>query len=258
MSTLIVSKPQKAFSQAACRYDRFSALQKEIGLGLMHKIPDKQYQHILDIGMGTGWLTEKCGQRFPKAKTTGLDYAPGMVECAKKRDIDCVLEADARELPFKEGAFDLVISNCVYQWIEDLPKAFGESARVLNKEGDFFFTCFGPATLKELREAIHQSAPDAQTTLHHWHLLDKENIYKVLEKAGFQNIVISSDIKKETFNDFLSLIHWLKAIGANRARRHMFIGRQLLAQANAYYQKHFSVRDGVMASFEIISGVAKK
>jgi len=257
MSMLMTSKPQKAFSKAACHYDRFSALQKDIGLELLEKIFCKEYQHILDIGMGTGWLTEKCGQKFPRAKTTGLDYAPGMVECAKKRNIDVVLEADAQDLPFQEEAFDLIISNCVYQWIEDIPKAFCESARVLKKDGDFFFSCFGPATLKELRDAFHQNTPQEQGLFHHWDLLAAEKIEEALNYSGFQDVDVYSEIRREKFPDVLSLIQWLKSIGANRTKRNFFVGRQLLASVNAYYQKHFSTPDGIMASFEIVWGKAR-
>ncbi len=252
-----MSQPQKAFSKAACRYDRFSALQKEIGLELLYRIPQKPYQHILDIGMGTGWLTEKCGQRFLEAKTTGLDYAPGMVACAKNRKIDFVVQADAQALPFPSEAFDLIISNCVYQWIEDLPGAFCESGRVLKQGGDFFFTCFGSATLKELREAIAQSTYH-QGVMHHGQDLAQERVCTALKMAGLNEIDICSEIRIEKFNDFSSLLHWLKVIGANRVQRPMFVGRELLGRVSAYYQNHFSIEGGVMASFEIIFGKARK
>ncbi|MFA6378191.1 MAG: methyltransferase domain-containing protein [Candidatus Omnitrophota bacterium] len=252
----MISEPQKAFSKASSRYDRFAALQKEMGLELLAKIPDKKYQHLLDIGMGTGWLTEQCGKRFSKTKTAGIDYALGMVECAKKRKIDRIVQADAQSLPFKEDTFDLVISNCVYQWVEDIPKAFGETARVLKKEGDFFFTCFGSSTLKELHESIHHCVPKGQGLLHHWRLLSKDNIHQALERVGFKKIAVSSEIKKEKFADFSALLYWLKAIGANRVKRNVFIGPRLLANAKDYYQEHFSVPDGVEASFEIIFGEA--
>lgn len=252
----MISEPQKAFSKAASRYDHFAALQKEIGLELLARIPEKKYQHLLDVGMGTGWLIEQCGERFGESSTTGIDYALGMVECAKKRKIDRVVQAEAENLPFEDNTFDLVISNCVYQWVEDMPKAFGESARVLERDGDFFFTCFGSATLKELREAFHQHMPQGRGLLHPWHLLSKDNIHDTLEKAGFKKINLSSEVKIEKFSDFSALLYWLKAIGANRIKRNAFIGPRLLARARDYYQEHFSISDGVKASFEIIFGEA--
>jgi len=256
--TLTNLAPQRSFSKAACRYDRFAALQKEIGLELLARIPEKQYQHLLDVGLGTGWLTEQCAARFRGARTTGVDYALGMVEHAKKRKIDAVLQADAQDLPFAERNFDLVISNCVYQWVEDLPRAFTESARVLKEKGDFFFTCFGSSTLKELREAIDRQAPQGQGLLHHWHLLTNKNIEEALRAAGFKEVHALSTIKKEKFSDFSALLFWLKTIGANRVKRSLFIGPQRLARAGVYYQEHFSVPDGIEASFEIIWGAAKK
>ena len=255
---IFAQKPQESFSKAACRYDHFSALQKDIGLKLFEAVPEKSYSYILDIGMGTGWLTEKISKRFSKSKIVGLDYAFGMAAQAKKRKIDFVLQADAQSLPFAKEKFDLVVSNCVYQWVSDIPKAFCETTRVLKPNGEFYFTCFGSSTLKELRESLSKNVHGKTSEFHHWHLLKKDNIRQALADAGFKHIQVSSEERIEHFKDLFELLGWLKSIGANRAKRNIFVGRQLLTRANNYYNEHFLSPNGICVTFEIISGVARK
>lgn len=251
-------KFQQSFSNAASRYDRFSSLQKDLGAVLLKAVRGNSYPVILDVGMGTGWLTEKFSKKFPNSKVIGLDYAFGMAAQAKKRKIFPVLQADAQALPFQNKKFDLIISNCAYQWVEDMAKAFAENARVLKPDGEFYFTCFGSSTLKELREAVSQNTRGKKGELHHWHLLEKKRIRQALADAGFKKIEISSQECQEKFKDFFDLLSWLKSIGANRAKRNIFIGPQFLARAKNYYDEHFSCDEGVGATFEVIFGAAKR
>lgn len=258
MNIILASNPQKSFSKAAGAYDHFSALQKDIGEKLFEAISKKSASDILDIGMGTGWLTEKIAKKFPQSKMIGLDYAFGMVVEAKKRNIPLVLQGDAQVLPFKKEKFDLIVSNCAYQWVSDIPKAFKENVRVLKPHGEFYFTCFGSSTLKELRESLSKNVSGKVSEFHHWHLLKKNKMREALMRAGFKDIQVASQERTESFKDLYDLLSWLKSIGANRAKRNIFVGRQLLSRANRYYNEHFPSSDGIDVTFEIILGVAKK
>lgn len=258
MNIILAPKPQESFSKAAGVYDHFSALQKDIGSKIFEAISKKSASLILDVGMGTGWLTEKIAKKFPQRKVIGLDYAFGMVAQAKKRNISFVLQGDAQALPFKNEKFDLIVSNCAYQWVSDIPKAFRENARVLKPKGEFYFTCFGPSTLKELRESLSKNILGKASEFHHWHLLKKDKMREALMSAGFKDIQVSSQERTESFKDLYDLLGWLKSIGANRAKRNIFVGRQLLSRASRYYGEHFPSPDGINATFEIIFGVVRK
>lgn len=257
-TTLVGQEPQKTFSKAACCYEQYSSLQQDIGEKLLKALPAEDHRLILDVGMGTGWLTEKIAERFRPAKVIGIDCAFGMVAQARKKNIHAALQADAQALPFHSDRFDLVVSNCAYQWVEDMPKAFCEAARVLAPRRNFYFSCFGSKTLCELREAIQKSAPAAESALHHWHLLTRGHIHQALREAGFSTSQVTCELRTERFDTMWALIAWLKTIGANRVKRNMFIGAQLLSQANIYYQQHFPLREGISVTFEIMWGTAHK
>jgi SAM-dependent methyltransferase len=71
-------------------------------------------KRVLDLGTGTGLAAFIAARRFPEAEVIGVDLAQGMIEQARERTPPELAErvrfeqADAAQLPFEDGAFDLV------------------------------------------------------------------------------------------------------------------------------------------------------
>ncbi|MDP8266507.1 MAG: methyltransferase domain-containing protein [Candidatus Aceula meridiana] len=251
MNILRQSKPQASFSKAALSYEEFSDIQKKVGLTLLENLPTNiKGGRILDVGMGTGWLTEKVAERFPDADIFGVDFAEGMVQSARKKNIDFVIQADARALPFQKESFDLIVSNCAYQWVEDLKKTFTLNREILRSHGYFCFTCFGESTLKELWESLG--------TVNRLHCPTEKDIRDALRTGGFYSFEVSSVMMRQEFGDMFDLVRWLKRIGANQTKREIFIGRDALSCANDFYCQNFESDNGVFATFEIIMGKTQK
>lgn len=98
-------------------------------------------QRILEIGSGTGSGAAALKTRFPGAEVTGVDLSPEMVRIAQAKLPGITFEpADASQLPFPDGSFDLVAQN-------NVPVYSGEIARVLARGGRILIaSTFGPAT----------------------------------------------------------------------------------------------------------------
>lgn len=250
-------KIRQAFSNAAMQYDVLASLQREIGRELVKKIePLESARWILDVGMGTGWMTNRLSNLFPDAKVVGADAAFGMIEQSRKKyDGLNVLQADGRMLPFRSAAFDIVISNLAYQWIPDLSQAFAENARLLKENGVFCATIFGHETLKELFAAF-EAVKGEKLSIRR--LAGREEIERALQAADFKDIAIETETIKAHFPDMLSLIKWLKDIGANVLPKNGFIGKELMLEANNYYDKNFRERLGIISTFEVIWVKARK
>jgi ubiquinone/menaquinone biosynthesis C-methylase UbiE len=101
---------------------------------------------VLDLGTGTGSAALAIASRFPNAQVVGADLSARMVEHARRRipagDEDRIRFelADASELPYDDGAFDLVsLANMI--------PFFDELARVV-APGGYVLLSFsgGPAT----------------------------------------------------------------------------------------------------------------
>lgn len=252
------SKLRKIFSRIAKEYDAYAFLQKRIGQQLLSRICQEAVdpEFILDIGMGTGWLTKRLSLLYPQSHIFGIDFAEGMVCFAARDKARYFLSiADAESLPFKTGSFELAISNLAYQWVNRLTLAFAEVRRVLKKDGRFYLTCFGKKTLVELKnslsEALNQK-PLKRIFIPNNSLPSQELIYESLLELGFTNIKINSYIEKEFFDDIFALVEWLKKIGANQLAQPTFIGKNIWEQANRIYLSNYRENTKAFASFEVI------
>lgn len=91
------------------------AQQRSMRAGFMREIPFPPEAHILEVGCGTGVLTRVLAQREGVASVTGTDLAPSLV--ARATDAASGLEnvsfqvADARDLPFEDESFDVVVMD---------------------------------------------------------------------------------------------------------------------------------------------------
>ncbi len=70
-------------------------------------------------------------------------------------------EADVEALPFREGAFDLVIANHMLYHVPDRPRALGELRRVLRPGGALIAATNGERNMRELDDIVNATAPDA-------------------------------------------------------------------------------------------------
>ena len=95
---------------------------------------------VLDVGCGTGEITSRLAARFPGASFVGVDLEEPHLErarrlCAPFGDRVRFQVADALQLPFEDGQFDLAVSRHVLQAVPDAPKVLSEMARVTRSGG---------------------------------------------------------------------------------------------------------------------------
>lgn len=255
---LDINRIRYSFTKAAALYEKNAFLQRRIGSDLISRIRNKAIspEKILDIGMGTGWLTDELSKVY-KSDVFGIDSAWGMVRRAKLNPDLKVVLADARGLPFKDKTFDLIVSNLTFQWVYDLDVAFPESFRVLRPEAFFYFTGFGKETLKELRLSFN-SILGREYFSSRFGLPEEDKISLALKQAGFKNIYLNKKIYCEHFPDLFSLMRWLKIIGANCLNRPRFISRKIFYRVNDFYQSNFRDNGSIIASFDCIEARMQK
>lgn len=93
---------------------------------------------VLDIGCGDGHFAAVV---FPGGIDVGIDVAESIVREARRNGpYVCVNVASAVKLPYPDGTFRTVISNCVVEHIPDIESVVREVTRVLTPGGRFIFT----------------------------------------------------------------------------------------------------------------------
>ncbi len=102
------------------------------------------YPRSLEVGAGTGYFTLNLLRAGVIADATCSDISPGMLSVLQDNARRLGLEvtttpADAEQLPFRDGSFDLVLGHAVLHHIPDLARAFAEFDRVLAPGGTLLF-----------------------------------------------------------------------------------------------------------------------
>jgi 2-polyprenyl-6-hydroxyphenyl methylase/3-demethylubiquinone-9 3-methyltransferase len=98
---------------------------------------------ILDVGCGGGFLTNPLAAAGHRV--TGLDLAQGAMAVARRHDATGqvrFLAADARRLPFRDGAFQVVCAMDFLEHLSERSVFLAEAARVLRPGGLFLFHTF--------------------------------------------------------------------------------------------------------------------
>ena len=98
---------------------------------------------ILDVGCGTGVLTEELAERT-QGQVVGVDLDPGMVDYSKGRQGKAQYRSgDAHDLAFRDGWFDLVVCHFLLLWCTDAAKVAREMVRV-TRPGGTVLVCAEP------------------------------------------------------------------------------------------------------------------
>ncbi|MGH0037473.1 MAG: class I SAM-dependent methyltransferase [Myxococcota bacterium] len=91
---------------------------------------------LLDIGCGTGLLTERLCRELPDSRIVGCDFSLGMLGQARRREVPVRwVRGNAMELPFADGSFAAATSTDSFHWFPDQGEAAAELFRVLEPRG---------------------------------------------------------------------------------------------------------------------------
>jgi len=255
---------RSSFDRAASSYDQHAVLQREIESRLLERIEFQRHEPamILDLGCGTGSASRTLARQFPQAAVIALDWAPAMLAEAgvsaetEHRSLGGLsrLCADMHCLPLAARSTDLIFSSLALQWSYDLPAVFREFRRIMKADAMLVFTCFGPDTLHELKQAWR-----AVDDLPHVNdFPDMHDIGDELLSAGFREPVMDTERLTLEYPDVMTLMRDLKGIGAHNVASKRLNGltgkTRLQGMLQAY--EPFRRNDRYPASYEIIYGTA--
>jgi malonyl-CoA O-methyltransferase len=248
------------FDRASATYDAAAVLQTRVRDELLSRLELIRIQPavVVDLGCGTGLGARKLKDRYRAATVIGLDPAPGMLRQARRRSgwlrpLQRIC-ADVYQLPFRDGAVNLMFSNLMLQWCDDLDGALREIRRVLAPGGFFAFTTFGPDTLRELRTAW--AAADGGT--HVSGFRDMHDIGDALTRTGLAEPVMDVERLTMVYPDVAAITRDLKVIGARNAtaaRSRGLTGKgRWRAMTDAYETQR---QAGLLpATYEVVYGAA--
>ena len=220
----------RAFSRAAPRYDDLASAQRDIGEVLWQTLPESA-QHVLDLGCGTGYWTQRLAEHYPDAAITGLDLAPGMLAHAQAQYGDAIRwqQGDAAALPLDDASVDLVFSNLAIQWCPDIGAVMQELARVLAPGGQARITTLLPGTLSEVATAWQRPEALLQTP-------NAATVQRAIARSGLRLTHHVREQRRFFYPDLNAVMASIKGVGAQVARPNARLTRQALATAQVRYE----------------------
>lgn len=102
---------------------------------------------LLEIGYGTGMLTEIYRSELPDADVTLWDLAPQPVDFEAE-----IVAGDAERMicDLPDSSVDLILSASTVQWFNNLPRFILMALSKLAENGMMAFSTFGPGNFKEV------------------------------------------------------------------------------------------------------------
>jgi malonyl-CoA O-methyltransferase len=252
---------REAFSRSATAYDGRATVQRRVRERVLDLVGEAapHASRALDVGAGTGALLAHLETTRPALSAVAVDLAPGMCRAARAAAPRArVAAADAEALPFRAGAFDLVVSTSTFQWLPRLGPALAEARRVLAPRGTLCVALFGTRTLAELREAWRAAGPDAPARTHVF--LGRDDVARALEEEGFLRACVIEEDLVEWHEDARAVLRALKEVGATSAvpGRAGLGGRTRTIEMLRRYDDVKVGPEGVPATYHVVYAVARR
>ena len=157
---------------------------------------------ILETAAGTGILTRALHTAVPHAQIVATDVNPVMLEAAALRlrsDRVSFQHADARDLPFDDASFDLVVCQFGVMFFSEKVRTNEEARRVLRPDGHYVLVSFDrldlnpvPKAAGDAVAALFPDDPPAYMERGPFSYVDPALIDRDLVAAGFTNIKLET------------------------------------------------------------------
>jgi trans-aconitate methyltransferase len=167
-------------------YDQKHAFVFEYGQDLLTLLAPQPSERILDLGCGTGHLTNQIAQTG--AHACGLDHSPQMLATARQQYPQLeFIEADisAFNLPY---VCDAVFSNAALHWVLRAEDAAACIARALKPGGRFVAEFGGHGNIAKIFVATQETIRDLTKTEapHGWYFPSVGAYSALLEAQGLE------------------------------------------------------------------------
>lgn len=186
---------------------------------------------MLDAGCGAGDNLALLRERYPQAAYIGLDHCEPLLAHARRRFQPAgmsawlgrlmggsgkqpalqYIQADLADTGLAPESLDMVWSNLALHWHPEPHAALAEWRRVLRVGGLAMFSCLGPGTLRELRQALADAGLQTATP----GFVDMHDFGDLLIENGYADPVMDQEILTLTYETPQKLLTDVWALGGN-------------------------------------------
>lgn len=227
---------KKRFEKSLKTYADSAIVQKDMALKLTQLIPGNHYANVLEIGAGTGFLTECINEKLVIENYWVNDLSPKVEDFIKnelwhnEKGIvnKNLLIGDAEKIEFP-GNLDLVASGATFQWIKDLEKLLNKihAKMRVGHNGILAFSTFLDGNFTEFKDTLGISLD----------YLNETKLKSICEK-NFEILYFEQELVTVEFDDIKQLLRHIKLTGANALTEHKWAKSTLMQFENDYKNRY--------------------
>ena len=205
---------KELFGSDRCQFDMMTQIQLE---KLLETLNISKCKCILDVGCGTGALTEYCAKNI-EGNVTGIDFSSEAIEFAQKRTEKkqghlSFQVMDMDEIDFPWNSFDTVISIDTLYFVNDLYKTINALRDSLQENGQMGIFYNSKIAVDDPKELLYP---------------EKSALAEALEKCGMQYETWEFTAEEKDF--------WSKSVMLASDLKNQFVEEGNLA----IYESHIS------------------
>lgn len=211
------------FSKNLATYNENAKIQRRMAERLMSFLDREVFESILEIGCGTGILTELVNEKIEFKSYKAIDIVEdckSFVESISE-DISFINEDVEIYLQQCDEEFDLIISNAALQWVQDFESVVKTLKKRLKPNGILLFTTFGKENLREIYHLLGK-------TLQYYSKIELLNIFSDMQ------IEIDEEIHIMAFDSPKDVLKHLQQTGVNSLDSKAWTKKDLVAFENGY------------------------
>ncbi|MET8764998.1 methyltransferase domain-containing protein [Lentzea sp. NPDC004782] len=159
----------------------------------------------LDVGCGTGALTETVLAHAQPASITGVDPSPGFLDLARQRVEGATFEV-GNAMDLGERQVDVVVSGLVLTFVPDVPRAVAEFARVGSYVGAYLWDYTSGMQMMRLfwdaAKDVDPAAASQDEGLRFGDVSDPDPLRTCWTGAGLRDVEVTGIVVPTVFRDF--------------------------------------------------------
>lgn len=248
-----------SFADALATYNEYAKPQEQFAANLVQLLAKHIDQanistlnRVLEIGCGTGFLTQVIMKRFAVNAYIANDIVAGCEALINKIDSSIeYIHSDIETATIPDN-FDLVCSASTFQWLQKPQATIDKIHHSLNDKGYLAVSSFAPKHFHELSDTLF-SLGIKQAAMSY---LNSE-AWQALLTPNFDILEISESTHTEYFTDLRELFIHLRRTGVNGNRLETLSHSQIRSLEKSYSLNH-KTEKGIPLSYKPIQIIARK
>lgn len=214
---------EKRFTKGLETYNQNASVQKKMAEHLITMLQSNEYDNILELGCGTGLLTEIAINKLNYKQYTAIDIA----DCKKymdnfSSDINFIKQDMEKYIQNNSQKYDLIISNASLQWVDNLQEFTSKLILSLNEGGILLFSTFGKENFREINFALNKT-------------LNYYSTSQLKEMLSIYNADIEEEIRILAFKTPYEILKHISSTGVNALEQTFWTKSDLKNFEQIYY-----------------------